>query len=66
MWARSLKPWFARTLSSEASRALPWLKADLALKALEQRTLKSAAFGFDLWRTVNVVRWVERFEVAVA
>jgi asparagine synthase (glutamine-hydrolysing) len=66
MWARALKPWFARTLSSEVSRALPWLKADLALKALEQRTSKSTAFGFDLWRTVNVVRWVEQFEVAVA
>jgi hypothetical protein len=27
---------------------------------------QSAAFGFDLWRTVNVVRWIERFDVAVA
>ncbi len=66
MWARALQPWFARTLSSDAARALPWLRADVALQALEQRTSQSVAFGFDLWRTVNVVRWVERFGVATA
>jgi hypothetical protein len=27
---------------------------------------ESTAFGFDLWRTVNVVRWIERFDVTVA
>src|SRR5262249_42376193 len=34
IWARALKPWFARTLSSEVARTLPWLKADVALQAL--------------------------------
>jgi len=66
MWARALQPFFVRTLTSDAARALPWLRPDVALQALEQRTSQSAAFGFDLWRTVNVVRWVERFGVATA
>jgi asparagine synthase (glutamine-hydrolysing) len=66
LWARALKPWFARTLSSEAARSLPWLKADVALQALERRTSRSQPFGFDFWRTVNVVRWIERFDVARA
>jgi len=66
MWARSLQPWFVRTFSSEAARSLPWLKADVALQALEQRTARSAAFGFDLWRTISVIRWIERFNVAIA
>jgi asparagine synthase (glutamine-hydrolysing) len=66
MWARALKPWFVRTLSSDAARSLPWLKADLALDALERRTSRSAPFGFDLWRTISVIRWIERFNVAIA
>jgi hypothetical protein len=37
----------------------------VALQALEQRTSRSAAFGFDLWRTVNVVRWIEQFGVSI-
>jgi asparagine synthase (glutamine-hydrolysing) len=66
MWARSLQPWFVRTFSSEAARSLPWLKADVALQTLEQRTARSAPFGFDLWRTISVIRWIERFNVAIA
>jgi asparagine synthase (glutamine-hydrolysing) len=66
MWARSLQPWFVRTLSSDAARSLPWLKPDVALQALEQRTARSAPFGFDLWRTISVIRWIERFNVATA
>jgi len=66
MWARALKPWFARTLSSEVARTLPWLKADVALQVLERRTSQSLPFGFDFWRTVNVVRWIERFDLAAA
>ena len=66
MWARSLQPWFVRTFSSDAARSLPWLKPDLALQALEQRTARSAPFGFDLWRTISVIRWIERFNVATA
>jgi asparagine synthase (glutamine-hydrolysing) len=65
MWAQSLQPWFVRTLSSDAARSLPWLKPDIARAVLERRTAQSAPFGFDLWRTVNVVRWVERFGVVV-
>jgi asparagine synthase (glutamine-hydrolysing) len=66
MWARSLQPWFVRTFTSEAARSLPWLKADVALQTLEQRTARSAPFGFDLWRTISVIRWIERFNVAIA
>ena len=66
MWGQALRPFFVRTLTSDVSRALPWLNAQAALQALDRRMAKSAAFGFDLWRTVNVVRWIERFDVAVA
>jgi hypothetical protein len=45
---------------------LPWLKRDVALQALEQRTARSAPFGFDLWRTISVIRWIERFNAATA
>lgn len=65
MWAAALRPFFARTLSSDVARSLPWLRPHVALQALERRTAQSAAFGFDLWRTVNVVRWIEQFNVAV-
>jgi asparagine synthase (glutamine-hydrolysing) len=64
LWAQSLRPWFCRVLGSDAARALPWLKPAVALDALDRRIARSDAFGFDLWRTVNVIRWVERFGVA--
>jgi hypothetical protein len=55
-----------RTLQSEAARSLPWLRTDVALRVLADRTARSAPFGFDLWRTISLIRWVERFNVAVA
>jgi len=64
LWARSLRPWFARVLGSDTARALPWLKSAAALDVLDRRITRSDAFGFDLWRTVNLVRWVERFDVS--
>jgi asparagine synthase (glutamine-hydrolysing) len=66
MWAESLRPFFKRTLTSETARALPWLRADAALAAFERRTAQQAGFGFDLWRTVNVIRWIERFDAKLA
>ena len=64
LWAQSLRPWFGRVLGSDAARAIPWIKPGEALKTLERRVARSDAFGFDLWRTVNVIRWVERFNVS--
>jgi len=66
LWAQALRPWFARVLGSETARSLPWLRAADALKALERRIARSQAFGFDLWRTVNLIRWIEVFDVASA
>jgi asparagine synthase (glutamine-hydrolysing) len=66
LWAQALHPWFARVLGSETARSLPWLRADVALGALEHRVARSEAFGFDLWRTVNLVRWIEVFSVSYA
>ena len=66
LWAQSLRPWFARVLGSEAARSLPWLRTSEALAALDRRVARSHAFGFDLWRTVNLIRWIEVFDVAYA
>jgi asparagine synthase (glutamine-hydrolysing) len=66
MWAEALRPFFKRTLTSDAARALPWLRADAALAAFERRAAQRAGFGFDLWRTVNVIRWIERFDANFA
>jgi asparagine synthase (glutamine-hydrolysing) len=64
LWAQSLRPWFARVLGSDTARALGWLKPAVALDTLDRRIGRSDAFGFDLWRTVNVIRWVEQFDVS--
>jgi asparagine synthase (glutamine-hydrolysing) len=66
MWGRALRPFFERTLTSDVARALPWLNAQAAVQALDRRIARSAAFGFDLWRTVNLVRWIEQFDVGFA
>jgi asparagine synthase (glutamine-hydrolysing) len=63
LWAQSLRPWFQRVLASDTARALPWLKPGAALAALDRRVSRSDPFGFDLWRTVNVIRWVDRFNI---
>jgi asparagine synthase (glutamine-hydrolysing) len=64
-WGQELRPFFRQTLESDVARALPWLKPRAALEALDRRMARTTAFGFDLWRTVNVVRWIERFNVAI-
>jgi asparagine synthase (glutamine-hydrolysing) len=64
LWAQSLRPWFQRVLGSDTARALPWLKPAVALDTLDRRIIRSDAFGFDLWRTVNVIRWAEQFNVS--
>jgi asparagine synthase (glutamine-hydrolysing) len=64
LWAQSLRPWFARVLGSDTARALGWLKPAVALDTLDRRIARADAFGFDLWRTVNVIRWVEQFDVS--
>jgi asparagine synthase (glutamine-hydrolysing) len=64
LWAQSLRPWFARVLASDTARALPWLRPAVALDALDRRIARSDAFGFDLWRTVNFIRWAEQFNVS--
>ncbi len=63
LWAQALRPWFARVLGSDAARATPWLRPDVALDTLDRRVARAEPFGFDLWRTVNFVRWAERFGV---
>jgi len=63
MWASALQPWFLRVLKSDVARSLPWLKADRAVAALNRRVEGSTVFGFDFWRTVNLVRWIECFNV---
>jgi asparagine synthase (glutamine-hydrolysing) len=64
LWAQSLRPWFQRMLGSDAARAIPWLKPAAALQTLERRIAQADPFGFDLWRTVNVIHWAEQFGVA--
>jgi asparagine synthase (glutamine-hydrolysing) len=66
MWGEALRPFFQRTLRSDVARALPWLRADAALAAYDRRSARASGFGFDLWRTVNVIRWIERFDVQFA
>jgi asparagine synthase (glutamine-hydrolysing) len=66
LWAQALRPWFARVLGSDTARSLPWLRAAEALSALDRRVARSQAFGFDLWRTVNLIRWIEVFNVSYA
>ena len=64
LWGGALRPWFRRVLGSDTARALPWLRSQVALDALDRRVARSDAFGFDLWRTVNLIRWIETFEVS--
>jgi asparagine synthase (glutamine-hydrolysing) len=64
LWAQSLRPWFRSVLASDTARQIPWLNPTEALNVLDRRIARSEPFGFDLWRTVNFIRWVERFEVS--
>ncbi|MBI1202292.1 MAG: asparagine synthase (glutamine-hydrolyzing) [Rhodopseudomonas sp.] len=64
-WAARLRPWFSKVLRSDTARASSWLRPDDALAALEGRSGKGVQFGFDVWRTVNFLRWVEVFNAKV-
>jgi asparagine synthase (glutamine-hydrolysing) len=66
LWTKELAPWFSSILRSDTARANPWLRADQALATLEIRAAGTDPFGFDLWRTVNLIRWIEVFEMQLA
>ncbi len=67
MWAEALRPFFKRTLTLGRRPARcrgcgPTRRSQRSIAAPRSR----AGFGFDLWRTVNVIRWIERFDAKFA
>jgi asparagine synthase (glutamine-hydrolysing) len=67
LWARSLRPWLHQVLASEPAQNLLWLDAPKARRSLD-RHLESHATNFNsqFWRTIALIRWVERYKIKIA
>ena len=63
LWSLRLQTWFKRVLQSDMASALPWLDAKTACNVLDRRSARSGSFGTDVWRTINLIRWAEKFNV---
>jgi asparagine synthase (glutamine-hydrolysing) len=63
LWMGSLRPWFESVLTGDKARSLKWLRPDVLSQTLKGRADRSSAFGFDIWRVINVIRWAEIFNV---
>jgi asparagine synthase (glutamine-hydrolysing) len=65
-WLTVLRPWVEATLNGERARAISALRP-AALRCEWDAVLAGRKpFDFRVWRWLNLIRWVERFDVRVA
>jgi asparagine synthase (glutamine-hydrolysing) len=62
-WLRTLDPWVERVLATDTARAAGPLRAGVA--RLRWSEMRDGRRPFDpmAWRWLNLIRWVDRFEV---
>ena len=62
-WMRVLRPWISRVLQSERVKTIPAVDAAVASRDIERALGGETAWQPWMWRWINFIRWVERFEV---
>lgn len=63
-WLGALKPWVEDVLASDAARQIPGLNLELMKQEWEAMLAGRQSFDFRVWRWLNIIRWVQKFEVA--
>lgn len=64
-WLTTLRPWVEKTLASERAQAVTAL--NLPVVRAQWQAVLAGKRGFDsrVWRWVNLIRWVERFDIRI-
>jgi asparagine synthase (glutamine-hydrolysing) len=65
-WMRELTPWIERVLGSDVADAIPAIRANVMRAEWGQFLRRGRRFDFRFWRWVNLIRWIEREDMAVS
>jgi asparagine synthase (glutamine-hydrolysing) len=65
-WLRTLEPWVGAILHPDRIAGLPALAGAQVGRDWEQVRCGRRRFDFRTWRSINLVRWAERFDVDFA
>ncbi|HET8751990.1 MAG TPA: asparagine synthase C-terminal domain-containing protein, partial [Gaiellaceae bacterium] len=64
-WLRTLAPWVEDVFDSDAARTVGPLRVDRARRCWQQMRDDRRPFNPVAWRWLNLIRWVDRFDVAL-
>lgn len=62
-WLTVLRPWVEQALASETARGIHALDVPALQRDWQAVLDGTSSFDFRIWRWVNLIRWVERFNV---
>ncbi len=64
-WLTTLRPWVEEALSSDRARSIGALNVPAMQRDWQAVLAGRARFDFRIWRWVNLIRWVDRFDVTM-
>ncbi|MFN3927498.1 MAG: asparagine synthase (glutamine-hydrolyzing) [Pseudanabaenaceae cyanobacterium] len=62
-WLKSLKSWVEATLYSETAQQIPVLHLSSIHRDWQNIVIGKSPFDFRVWRWLNLIKWVERFNI---
>lgn len=62
-WLRELRPWLEAQLNNEAVRRLPFFNYDAMTHMVNAALTSSGLWPTEVWRCVDLIRWVQKLEV---
>ena len=65
-WFQALRPWIGDVLTAADPAGVPVLKLDAVRSELDEVLDGRHAFGWHIWRWINLIRWTELYNVDMA
>ena len=63
-WLQILRPWVEQILESEQARRIGALNLQAIQREWKAVLAGQTRFDFRIWRWINLIRWVDRFDIA--
>jgi asparagine synthase (glutamine-hydrolysing) len=62
-WLKTLRPWIGQTLNNDETKSTPFIEQDTVKAVMSSALKKSGYWPNYVWRCLNVLRWVQVFNV---
>ena len=62
-WLQALRPWIGDVLSQADPDGVPMLRLSAVRRELDDVLDGRSAFGWQVWRWINLIRWTELYDV---